>query len=392
MTRFWHPVADMRAVSESGELVVDRAEGVYLWDEDGHRYLDSTASLWYANVGYGRQEIADAAYAQLQKLPAYSAYGDLATRPTIDLADRIASIAPMDDAVVFFTSGGAESIESAAKLARRYWSAVGETNRTVVISRERAYHGMAAYGTSIVGADAFQVGLGTLVSDTVRIPWNSTEALEQAIAEAGPHRVAAFFCEPIIGAGGVLLPPPGYLEEARRICRETGVLFVADEVICGYGRVGAWFASTRFGLDPDLLVFAKGITSGYVQLGGVIVSPRVAEPFWRGDAGMWRHGYTYSGHAVATAAAHANLDILEREDLVARVARIEAELTDAATLPDQVASEARRHGVMSRTLVGGSLQVSPAFVITREEMDEMVAGLGAALDAVAERTPAAVGR
>ena len=267
MTRFWHPVADMHAVSASGELILDRGDGVYLWDEDGRRYLDSTASLWYMNVGFGRDEIADAAYAQLKKLPAYSAYADLATRPAVDLAERISAIAPMDDAVVFFTSGGAEAIETAAKLARRYWSLRGHTNKTVVISRERAYHGMAAYGTSIAGADAFQVGLGTLVSDTVRIPWSSTEALQAAIDEAGPDRVAAFFCEPIIGAGGVLVPPEGYLAEARRICREAGVLFVADEVICGYGRVGAWFASTRFDLDPDLLVFAKGITSGYVPLG-----------------------------------------------------------------------------------------------------------------------------
>ncbi len=425
MTRFWHPVADMHAVSATGELVLDRGEGVYLWDEEGRRYLDSTASLWYMNVGYGRTEIADAAYEQLEKLPAYSAYADLATRPTVELADRIAAIAPMLDAVVFFTSGGAEAIETAAKLARRYWSLQGQSKRTVVISRERAYHGMAAYGTSIAGADAFQVGLGTLVADTVRIPWSSTEALADAIEQAGPERVAAFFCEPIIGAGGVLIPPPGYLEEARRICRETGVLFVADEVICGYGRVGAWFASTRFDLDPDLLVFAKGITSGYVPLGGVIVSPRVSEPFWKtSDAGVWRHGYTYSGHAVATAAAHANLDIIEREGLVERVRSLESELDEVvrpleshplvsevraglglvaavqldpallaedASLPDQVALAAREHGVMARTLVGGSLQISPAFVITRAEMEEMTAGLAAALDAVAEKIPAAVG-
>ncbi len=425
MTRFWHPVADMHAVSASGELILDRGDGVYLWDEDGRRYLDSTASLWYMNVGFGRDEIADAAYAQLKKLPAYSAYADLATRPAVDLAERISAIAPMDDAVVFFTSGGAEAIETAAKLARRYWSLRGHTNKTVVISRERAYHGMAAYGTSIAGADAFQVGLGTLVSDTVRIPWSSTEALQAAIDEAGPDRVAAFFCEPIIGAGGVLIPPEGYLAEARRICREAGVLFVADEVICGYGRVGAWFASTRFDLDPDLLVFAKGITSGYVPLGGVIVSPLVSEPFWKtSEGGVWRHGYTYSGHAVATAAAHANLDIIEREGLVERVRSLEGELADAlrpleshplvseirsglglvagiqidpilladdAGLPDRVAITAREHGVMARTLVGGALQISPAFVITRSEMDEMTSGLAAALDAVAAQVPVVAG-
>jgi adenosylmethionine-8-amino-7-oxononanoate aminotransferase len=267
VTRFWHPVADMYAVSQSGELVLDRGEGVWIWDEEGRRYLDACASLWYCNVGYGRAEIADAAAAQLRRLPAYSAYGDLSTRPTTNLAGRVARLAPFDDAVVFFTSGGAESVETAAKMARRYWTLQGEPERTVIISRERAYHGMAGFGTSIVGMDPFKVGLGPLVPDTVRVPWNSIEALEQAIGELGAERVAAFFCEPVIGAGGVLAPPEGYVDAVKRICRECGALLVADEVICGYGRVGSWFASTRFGLEPDLVTFAKGITSGYVPLG-----------------------------------------------------------------------------------------------------------------------------
>ena len=265
MVRFWHPVADMHAVSATGELVLDRAEGVHLWDESGKRYLDATAALWYCNVGYGRPEIADAAAAQLRRLPAYSHYGDLSSRPTTDLAERIAQIAPMDDAVVFFTSGGGEAVETAVKLVRRYWSLRGEPRRTIVVSRERAYHGLAGYGTSIVGTDTFTVGLGPLAGDTLRVPWDDADALAAAIDEAGPERVAAFFCEPIVGAGGVLLPPPGYLEAARRVCRERGVLFVADEVICGFGRVGDWFASTRFGLDPDLVTFAKGVTSGYLR-------------------------------------------------------------------------------------------------------------------------------
>ena len=423
MTRFWHPVADMHAVSQSGELILDRAEGVWLWDEDGRRYLDAAGSLWYCNVGYGRTEIADAVSAQVRKLPAYSAYGDLATRPTVELAERIADIAPMPDARVFFTSGGAEAVETAAKLARRYWSLVGEPERTVVISRERAYHGMAAYGTSIVGTDAFKVGLGTLVGDTLRVPWDDARALREAIETAGPGRVAAFFCEPIVGAGGVLIPPPGYLEEARAVCREHGVLFVADEVICGYGRVGDWFASRRFGLEPDLVVFAKGITSGYVPLGGVIVGARVADPFWNGpDAGVWRHGYTYSGHATATAAAHPNLDILEREGLLARALELEHELpetlgplaghelvsevraglgvvaavqldpaalADDPTLPDRVALAGREAGILTRTLVGGGLQISPALIITRDQLGELASGLWQALEHVAAASPAA---
>jgi putrescine---pyruvate transaminase len=413
----------MYAVSRSGELVIDRAEGIWLWDEQGRRYLDATASLWYCNVGWGRQEIADAAYAQLKKLPTYSAYGDVATRPTLDLAERISSIAPMEDAVVFFTSGGAESVETAAKLARRYWNLIGEPERTVVISRERAYHGMAAYGTSIVGLDAFQAGLGKLVGDTLRVAWNSAEELRDAIERTGPERVAAFFCEPIIGAGGVLIPPDGYLEAARQVCRETGVLFVADEVICGYGRVGDWFASRRFGLDPDLVTFAKGITSGYVPLGGVIVGKRVSEPFWdRADTGLWRHGYTYSGHATATAAAHPNLDIMEREGLLARARELENELPEALapladhelvsevraglgvvagvqidpdivaedpTIAERVGAAAREAGVLVRPLAGGTLGMSPPLIITRSELDEITSALQVALDTVAAGRPAA---
>jgi adenosylmethionine-8-amino-7-oxononanoate aminotransferase len=413
VTRFWHPVSDMHAVVASGELILDRAEGVHVWDENGNRYVDATAALWYCNVGYGRDEIVAAVAAQMRRLPAYAHYGDVSSRPTTDLAERISRIAPMDDAVVFFTSGGGESIETAVKLVRRYWSLLGHDQKTIVVSRERAYHGLAGYGTSIVGTDAFTVGVGPLAGGTLRVPWNDADALAAAIDDVGAERVAAFFCEPILGAGGVLLPPPGYLDTAREVCRERDVLFVADEVICGFGRVGDWFASARFGLEPDLVTFAKGVTSGYVQLGGVIVGPRVREPFWADGAGVWRHGYTYSGHATATAAAHANLDIMDRESLPTRALDLESELTraleplaahevvseirsglgalaavqidpallaDDPGLSDRVCRGARGHGVLTRVLVGGGLQLSPALTITRAELDEVVAGIGAALD------------
>jgi adenosylmethionine-8-amino-7-oxononanoate aminotransferase len=416
VTRFWHPVADMSAVAVSGELLLDRGEGVHVWDESGRRYLDATAALWYCNVGYGRGEIADAAAAQMRRLAAYSHYGDVSSRPTTELAERIARIAPMDDAVVFFASGGGESIETAVKLVRRYWSLVGQAEKTIVISRERAYHGLAGYGTSIVGTDVFTVGVGPLAGGTLRVPWDDAGALADAIDEAGAGHVAAFFCEPIVGAGGVLLPPPGYLEEARRICRERDVLFVVDEVICGFGRVGDWFASTRFALEPDVVTFAKGVTSGYIQLGGVIVGARVREPFWAPGAGVWRHGYTYSGHATATAAAHANLDIMVREELPERARALEVELAGAlaplashpivsevraglgvlaavqlspdalaedATLTDRAVAAAREHGVLTRALVGGGLQVSPALIIDEAGLGELVEGIRAALDDVA---------
>jgi putrescine---pyruvate transaminase len=416
VTRFWHPVADMSAVAASGELILERGEGVHVWDEAGRRYLDATGGLWYCNVGYGRDEIVDAAAAQMRRLPAYSHYGDISSRPTTDLAERIAGIAPMDGAAVFFASGGGESVETAVKLVRRYWSLVGRAEKTIVISRDRAYHGLAGYGTSLVGIDAFTVGVGPLAEGMLHVPWDDASALAAAIDEAGPEHVAAFFCEPIIGAGGVLLPPPGYLEEARRVCRERDVLFVADEVICGFCRVGEWFASTRFGLDPDLVTFAKGVTSGYLPLGGVIVGGHVREPFWSSGAGVWRHGYTYSGHATATAAAHANLDIMVRESLSERARRLENELAAAlapltghplvsevraglgvvaavqlspdalaedAALADRAVGAARAHGVLLRGLAGGSLQISPALVIDAGGLAELEAGLRQALDDVA---------
>jgi adenosylmethionine-8-amino-7-oxononanoate aminotransferase len=415
VTRFWHPVADMSAVAASGELILERGEGVHVWDESGRRYLDATGALWYCNVGYGRDEIVDAAMAQMRRLPAYSHYGDVSTRSTTDLAERIAAVAPMDDAVVFFASGGGESIETAVKLVRRYWSLLGRADKTIVVSRERAYHGLAGYGTSLVGMDAFTVGVGPLAGGTLQVPWDDAGALAAAIDDAGPEHVAAFFCEPIVGAGGVLHPPPGYLEEARRLCSERDVLFVADEVICGFCRVGDWFASTRFGLEPDLVTFAKGITSGYLPLGGVIVSGRVREPFWTSGAGVWRHGYTYSGHATATAAAHANLDIMEREALAERALGLEAELAEALAplaakplvseiraglgvvaavqlsadaladdpaIADRVVAAAREQGVLARGLAGGSMQISPALTIDADGLAELAGGLGAALDAV----------
>jgi len=416
VTRFWHPVADMSAVAAGGELILERGEGVHVWDESGRRYLDATAGLWYCNVGYGRSEIADAAAAQMRRLAAYSHYGDVSSRPTTDLAGRIAAFAPMEDVAVFFTSGGGEAIETAVKLVRRYWSLLGQEEKTVVISRERAYHGLAGYGTALVGIDAFTVGVGPLAGGTLHVPWNDADALAAAIDDAGADRVAAFFCEPIVGAGGVLLPPPGYLEAARAVCRDRDVLFVADEVICGFGRVGEWFASARFGLDPDLVTFAKGVTSGYLPLGGVIVGGRVRAPFWSPGAGVWRHGYTYSGHATATAAAHANLDVMERESLPQRARGLEATLAAAleplashglvadvraglgvlaavqleadalaedAALTDRVVAAAREHGVLTRALTGGGLQISPALTIGDDELGELVEGLGAALDAVA---------
>jgi putrescine aminotransferase len=414
--RFWHPFADMRAITANGELVIDRAEGAYLYDTAGRRYVDATASLWYCNVGHGRREIADASAAQMQRLEAYSTFGDIANRPVLELAERVAGFAPMDDAKVFLTSGGSDSIDTAVKLARRYWQARGEHERSVVVSRTGAYHGMHLAGTSLAGIDANRQGYGAPLMEGVdTVAWDSSDALAELIGRLGPERVAAFFCEPVIGAGGVFHAPPGYLAKAREICREFGVLFVADEVVTGFGRVGAWFASERFSLDPDLIVCAKGITSGYLPLGAVIASGHVAEPFFDGTVGMWRHGYTYSGHATVAAAALANLDILEREGLIGRARTLELDLAEAlrpladhelvtevrvaegvlaavqidpariagdASLPVRAVAAARSTGVMTRTLATGALHVSPPLVITTEELGELADGLGKALDEV----------
>jgi adenosylmethionine-8-amino-7-oxononanoate aminotransferase len=409
VTRFWHPFADMGLVEQNGELVLERGEGSRLWDEQGRSYIDATAALWYCNIGWGRAEIADAAAEQMRRIPAYSAYADLATRSTVGLAERIAALSPLDDARVFFTSGGAESIESAAKLCRRYFSLTGQPDRQILISRERAYHGVAGFGTSLAGADVFREGIQAPVPGVLHVPWDSADALREAIEGVGAENVAGFFCEPVIGAGGVLAPPPGYLDEVQAICRDAGCLFVADEIITSYGRCGHWFASERFGIDPDLITFAKGSTSGYLPLGGVIAAGRIAEPFWQAGAGViFRHGYTYSGHAAVAAASHANLDILDHEGLISRGGALERELAEALapladhelvkeirsgtgvmaavqltdpSLADRASMLSREHGVITRVLLGGSLQVSPPLVITKAELDEMTAGFAAALDA-----------
>ena len=417
MGSYWHPFADMSRVERGGPLVIASGEGAYVTDEQGRRYLDATAGLWYCNVGHGRAELAEAAAAQLRTLAAYSTFGDLGTRPTLELAERIAAIAPVPGSKVFLTSGGSDSIDTALKLVRRFWQLQGRPDKTMVLSRRHAYHGMHVAGTSLAGIPANRLGYGSLLEGTAQVPWDSAEALAAALDATGPDRVAAFFVEPVIGAGGVFAPPAGYLESVEKICRDRDVLLVVDEVITGYGRIGgAWFASSRFGLQPDIVTGAKGVTSGYLPLGTVLVAPRVAEPFWRDGTGPWRHGYTYSGHAGACAVALANLDLIEREHLLAEAARLERTLEvelavleqhpavaevrrgtgalaavqlDAALLaadpsaPQRVTLALRERGVLSRPLATGGLQVSPPFVTTDADVRLLAHAFGTALDAAA---------
>jgi putrescine---pyruvate transaminase len=411
---FWHPFANM-AVVAGNELVITSGDGVHVTDADGNRYIDATAALWYCNVGYGRDEIADAAARQMRELPAYSCFGAYANPPAIALSDRIAALAPMPDAKVFLTSGGSDAVDTAAKLARAYWSTLGLSPKRWILSRERAYHGMHAYGTSLAGLEPNMEHVGRPIPETGTVAWDDPDALARRIDDLGVDRVAAFIGEPAIGAGGVLPPPDGYWPAVAEICRERDVLLIVDEVVSAFGRVGHWFACERLGIEPDMILFAKGVTSGYLPLGGVLVGSRVQEPFWS-DGGAWfRHGYTYSGHAAACAAAMANLDILERESVLERVRAFEprfaetlgsladhplvdhvrtygilgaAQLTADALherpgLVEEAVRAAREEGVLTRSLGGTSLHFSPALVMSEAELGEMVERVRRALDRLA---------
>jgi adenosylmethionine-8-amino-7-oxononanoate aminotransferase len=392
------------------ELVIDRGEDVWVWDSEGRRYLDGTASLWYANVGHGRPEIAEAVARQLSRLAAYSTFGDFANAPARELAEMLADLAPMPSRI-FFGSGGGDAVDTAAKLARRYWFELGQPDRTLLISRTAGYHGTHGFGTALAGIPANTAGFGPQV-ETVQVPHDSLEALEDAIEREGANRVAAVFVEPVIGAGGVYPPLPGYIEGLAAVCERTGVLLVVDSVICGFGRLGTWFGIERWGVEPAMILFAKGVTSGYLPLGGVVVSERVAEPFWREAGGpVFRHGATYAAHATCCAAALANLALLERDGLVERARSLEGPLFDAmgafASLPAvaevrggvglmaaveltdevltqspgavaRVASAAREKGVLLRPL-GRGVAVSPPLTVQEEHIGLMAEAIGEGL-------------
>jgi adenosylmethionine-8-amino-7-oxononanoate aminotransferase len=414
-TRFWHPFADMGAV-RSAELVLDRGDDVWVWDTAGRRYLDATASLWYCNVGHGRREIAEAVHGQMQRMETYSAFGDFSNEPARMLAERLASLAPMRDARIFLGSGGGDGVDTAAKLARRFWLETGSPERDVLIARTNAYHGTHGYGTSLAGIPANRASWGPLVPDVSVVEWDSVDALRAEIDRLGADRIAGIFVEPVIGAGGVFPPPEGYIEGVAEICRETGILFICDSVICGFGRLGTWYGIERWNVEPDMIVFAKGVTSGYLPLGGVAVSGRVAEPFWGGPGGpMFRHGATYAGHAACCAAALANLDLLDRGGLLERGRELERDLLDAMTRladhdlvtgvrggigllaaaelhadvsPVQLAMAARKGGVLVRPL-GSAFAVSPPLTSTPDHFEMIVEAVSTALDELAgDRAPA----
>jgi adenosylmethionine-8-amino-7-oxononanoate aminotransferase len=408
-TLLWHSQAHM-PTTKRREIVLARGEGAYVWDEQGNRLLDAPASLWYCNVGHGRREIAEAVSEQMCLLEAYSTFQRYATRPALDVAARVAELAPIENSKIFLTSGGGDAVDTAAKLVRRYWTAAGRPEKRTIVTREKAYHGLHGFGTSITGLDFNRDGLGPLLEDTARVPTHDADALE-ALAKQEGERIAAFFCEPVVGTGGVLNPAPGYLEQVQRVCKENDIIFVVDEVITGFGRTGEMFASERFDLSPDILLVAKGITSGYLPMGAVIIGERYWEPFWK-DGGelIFRHGLTYAGHASVCAAALANIRILEREGLVERVRSLEPVLEQAlaplaehplvkevrsgigllagvqlhdVSVAERVAEKSVEGGILMRVITDGTLQISPPFVIEANEIEHLASVIGEALDAVA---------
>jgi adenosylmethionine-8-amino-7-oxononanoate aminotransferase len=393
---FLHPYA--RPTRPDAQFIcVVRGEGARVWDRAGNEYIDGMASLWYANVGYGRVEIADAVAAQMRSIAAFHCFEPFSVEPAEQLAERIRRLAPMPSARVFFTSSGSEAVDSAIKLARVAHARAGHPERTIIVSRGRGYHGVTYGGLSAQGLPLNQEGYGPFVEGMVNLAPDDLEAMAQFMAEHG-NEVAAILTEPVQGAGGVFPPPDGYLAGLRRLADQHGAFLILDEVICGYGRLGHWWGAQRYDVRPDLATFAKAVTSGYVPLGGVLVGEAVRAPLEADDAWMLRHGHTYSGHPTACAAGLANLDIIEREGLVARASEIGERLfggfralesdgvlaavrsdgaVGAIVLPDDndafaVRDTLLRAGVITRAVNAQTLTWCPPLVITDAEIDRIV--------------------
>jgi adenosylmethionine-8-amino-7-oxononanoate aminotransferase len=439
----WLQFSRMSTYENKPPAIIERGEGAYIWDSHGKRYLDGLSGLFVVQAGHGRREIAAAMAAQAEKLEYFPIWG-YAHPGAIELADRLAALAPGRLNKVFFSSGGSEAVETAFKLAKAYFKAVGKPLKHKVISRNIAYHGVTQGALSITGVPGFKKDFEPLVPGSIRVPntnfyrapdfvaddekafgqW-AANRVEEAILAEGPETVAAVFVEPVQNAGGCFPPPPGYFERLRQICDTYDVLLVSDEVICAYGRLGTMFGSAKYGYEPDIITSAKGLTSGYVPLGAAIISEKLYEPFAHGDA-IFAHGYTWAAHPVACAAAMANLDIFEKEDLLGNVLRHENDfrrtleklydlpivgnvrgdgyfygielVKDKATKETFAGAEAERvlRGVLSPALWEAGLycraddrgdpvvQVAPPLVSGQEEFDFMEQALRHALSAAWE--------
>lgn len=435
---FMHPFTDHGDLASRGARVITRAEGVYVWDSEGEKLFDAMSGLWCVNVGYGRKALADAAHQQMMTLPFYNSFFQTTNVPAVKLAARLASLAPKVDGRsfehVFFSSSGSESNDSNVRMVRRYWDLLGQPQRKVIISRHNAYHGSTMAGASLGGMSGMHAQGDLPIPNITHIgqpyyfedgePGESADEfgvraagwLEEKILAIGPNKVAAFIAEPIQGAGGVIIPPASYWPEIQRIVDKYGILLISDEVICAFGRLGHWFAYEKFGYKPDLVTFAKAVTSGYIPLGGVMVGNRVAKVLIE-KGGEFNHGYTYSGHPVACAVALANLDIMEAEQLPQRVrgeagayfARRYAELNDHPLVgqaetcgfvaglvlvknkqtkerfkeSDAVGMVCRGHcfrnGLIMRA-VGDRMIIAPPLTLTHSEVDELMRLIRQALD------------
>ena len=335
-----HPFTDHEALRSKGARVITRAEGIYLWDSEGNRILDAMSGLWCVNIGYGRKELAEVAYRQMLELPYYNSFFSTTHPPAAELSELLAAVTPPAFNQVLLTSSGSEANDTVVRMVRHYWAKRGEPQRRVIISRDNAYHGSTMAGASLGGMKNMHAQGGLPIPDIVHIPqpyWYGegratppdefgaqvAAKLAEEIERQGPGKVAAFIAEPIQGAGGVIVPPATYWPAIQRIVREYGILLVADEVICGFGRTGEWFGSEYYGLQPDLMPIAKGMSSGYMPLGGVMVADRVAEVI---SAGEFAHGFTWSAHPVACAVAKANIEIMRNERIVENGARETAPL------------------------------------------------------------------
>ena len=366
-----HPFTDNASLASKGARVISKAKGVYLWDAEGNQYLDGMAGLWCVNVGYGRKEIVDAVSAQMQQLPYYNTFFQTTHPPVAELAAKVAELTPDTLNRVFFCSSGSEANDTVLRMVRHYWASVGKPDKHIVISRENAYHGSTMAGASLGGMKPMhkQGGLPIPGIEHIMQPhWfvnganmspedfgqHAAQALEDKILALGADNVAAFIAEPVQGAGGVIVPPSTYWPLIQKICTEHNVLLVADEVICGFGRTGNWFGCNTFNIAPDMMAIAKGLSSGYLPIGGVVVSDKVAEGLEQG--GEFNHGYTYSGHPACAAAAIANIDIMRSEGIVETVAEttgpyFQSKLAEFASHPN--VGQVRGVGLL------GALQLVP---------------------------------
>jgi putrescine aminotransferase len=331
---YMHPFTDSKAMHEKGTRIITSADGCYIYDSEGGKTLDGMAGLWCVSIGYGRDELADVAAKQMRELPYYNSFFGTAHPPVIKLAAQLKRLAPDNISHVFFTGSGSESNDTNVRLVRHYWQAKGQPNKRTIISRDNAYHGSTMAAMSLGGMKGMHAQGGIIdgIEHIMQPHWyhealagetadefglRAAQALETKILECGADNVGAFIGEPVQGAGAVIVPPATYWPEIQRICKKYDILLIADEVITGFGRTGNWFASETLGIKADLITIAKGLSSGYMPIGGVLISERVAKVVIEG--GEFAHGYTYSGHPVAAAVASANLSIIEDEGMIAQV-------------------------------------------------------------------------